>query len=167
MGSGQQTATHHHPPRMSEEGISASCSGAAGSSASCHLTGTAQPNAGATNLMTSARSSSLSFHCSKLGVAINLTSHGKYDQQSDCIITNAQGVAILHSLKLSDFIDLDSPDLSIMPGSYVKSGHLQAEPFAKPPSDAIAMKAECFHKELHDFVMDEDGWQIKTGLHYL
>jgi hypothetical protein len=44
---------------------------------------------------------------------------------------------------------------------------LQAEPFAKPLSNAIAMKAKHFHEELHDFVMDEDGWQIKTGLHYL
>jgi hypothetical protein len=117
--------------------------------------------------MTSAGSSSSSFHCSKLGVDINLVSHGKNDQQSDCIIANAQGIAILHLLKLSNFIDLDSPEMSIMPGSYVKSGHLQAEPFTKPPLDAIATKAKCFHKELHDFVMDADGQQLKTSLHYL
>ena len=48
-GSGQQTATHPHPPCMSEVGISASHSSAALSSASCHPTGTAQSNAGTTN----------------------------------------------------------------------------------------------------------------------
>ena len=164
LGSGHQTATHPCPSHMSEEGISASHSGAAGSSASCHPTGTTQPNAGTTNLMTSSISSSLPFHCSKLGVVINLGSHGRYDQLSSCIIANDQGSAILHSLKLSNFIDLDSPDLSIMPGSFAKSGHLQAKPFAKPPSEANAMKATCFHKKLHDFIMDEDGHQIKTGM---
>ena len=95
---------------------------------------------------------------------INLGSHGRYDQPSSCIIANDHGSAILYSLKLSDFIDLDSPDLSIMPGLFTKSGHLQAEPFTKPPSEANAMKATCFHKQLHDFVMDEDGCQIKTGI---
>ena len=164
LGSGHQTATHPHPPCMSEEGISASHSGTAGSSASCHPTGTAQPNAGTTNSMTSSGSSSLPFHYSKLGVAINLGSHGRYDQPSGHIIANDQGLAILHSLKLSDFIDLDSPDLSIMPGSFTKSSHLQAEPFAKPPSDANATKATCFHKKLHDFIIDKDGHQIKTGM---
>ena len=117
--------------------------------------------------MTSSGSSSLPFHHSKLGVAINLGSHGKYNQPSGCIIANDQGLAILHSLKLSNFIDLDSPDLSITPGSFAKSSHLQAEPFTKPPSDANAMKAACFHKKLHDFIIDEDGCQIKTGMQYL
>ena len=139
-------------------------SSTAGFSASCHPTGTTQPNAGTTNSTTSSSSSSLPFHHSKLGVAINLGSHGKYDQPSGCIIANDQGLAILHLLKLSDFIDLDSPDLSIMPGSFTKSGCLQAKPFTKPPSDANAMKATCFHKKLHDFVIDKDGYQIKTGM---
>jgi hypothetical protein len=76
-------------------------------------------------------------------------------------------MAILYSLKLHDFIDLDSPDLSITPGLFAKSGHLQAEPFAKPPSEANVTKDACFHKQLHDFVMDEDGQQIKTGMRYL
>ena len=49
LGSGQQTATHPHLPQVSEVGISASHSGAAGSSASCHPTGTAQSNAGTTD----------------------------------------------------------------------------------------------------------------------
>ena len=163
-GSGHQTATHPHPSHVSEEGISASHSGAAGSSASHHPTGTAQPNVGTTNLMISSISSSLPFHHSKLGVAINLGSHGRYDQLSSCIIANDQGLAILHLLKLSNFIDLDSPDLSIMPGSFAKSSHLQAKPFTKPPSEANATKAACFHKKLHDFVMDKDGHQIKTGM---
>jgi hypothetical protein len=149
---------------MSEEGISASHSGTAGSSASCHPTGTAQPNAGTTNSTTSSGSSSLPFHHSKLGVAINLGSHGKYNQPSGHIIANDQGLAILHLLKLSDFIDLDSPDLSITPGLFAKSSCLQAEPFAKQLSDANAMKAACFHKKLHDFVIDKDSYQIKTGM---
>ena len=53
LGSGHQTATHPHSSHVSEEGISASHSGAAGSSASCHPTGTAQPNMSTTNSMTS------------------------------------------------------------------------------------------------------------------
>ena len=166
-GSGHQTATHPHPSHVSEEGISASHSGAAGSSASCHPTGTAQPNASTTNLMISSILSSQPFRCSKLGVVINLGSHGKYDQPSGHIIASDQGLAILHSLKLHDFIDLDSPNLSIMPGSFTKSGHLQAKPFAKPPSEANAMKDARFHKQLHDFIMDDDGCQIKTGMQYL
>ena len=160
-GSGHQTATCPHPSHVSEEGISASHSGAAGSSASHHPTGTAQPNVSTTN---STISSSQPFCCSKLGVAINLGSHSKYDQLSGHIIASDQGLAILHLLKLHNFIDLDSPDLSIMPGLFTKSGHLQAKPFAKPPSEANAMKDTCFHKQLHDFVMDDDGHQIKTGM---
>jgi hypothetical protein len=142
---------------MSEKGISASHSGAAGSSASHHPTGTAQPNAGTTNSMTLSGLLSLPFHHSKLGVVINLGSRGRYDQLSSHIVANNQGLAILHLLKLSDFIDLDSPDLSIMPGLFTKSSCLQAKLFAKPPSDANAMKATYFHKKLHDFVIDEDG----------
>jgi hypothetical protein len=60
--------------------------------------------------------------CSKLGVAINLSSHGKYDQLRGHIIANDQGLAILDSLQLTEFIDLDSPDLSITPGSFARSG---------------------------------------------
>ena len=166
LGSGHQTATHPRSSCVSEEGISASHSGAAGSSASHHPTGTAQPNVSTTNSTILSTSSSQPFHCSKLGVAINLSSHGKYDQPSGCIIASDQGLAILHSLKLQDFIDLDSPDLSITPGSFAKSGQLQAEPFAKPLSEANATKDACFHKQLHDFIMNDDSHQIKTGMQY-
>ena len=162
-GSGHQTATHPRSSHVSEEGISASHSGAAGSSASRHPTGTAQPNTSTTNSMTS---SSQPLIRSKLGVAINLSSHGKYDQPRGHIIANDQGLAILDSLKLTDFIDLDSPDLSITPGSFARSGRVQAEPVTKPPSEANVMKAACFHKQLHDFIMDDDSHQIKTGLRY-
>ena len=163
-GSGHQTATHPHSSHVSEEGISASHSGAAGSSASCHPTGTTQPNASTTNSMISLTSASQPLHRSKLGVVINLSSHGKYDQPSGHIIASDQGLAILHSLKLKDFIDLDSPNLSITPGSFARSGRLQAEPVAKPPSEANTTRDACFHKQLHDFVMDDDSHQIKTGL---
>jgi hypothetical protein len=131
---------------MSEEGISASHSGAAGSSASHHPTGTMQPNASTTNLIISSTSSSQPFHHSKLGLAINLSNNGKYDQPSGHIIASDQGVAILYSLKLHDFIDLDSPDLSITPGSFTKSSCLHAEPFAKPPSEANVTKDACFQR---------------------
>ena len=164
MGSGHQTATRPHSSHVSEEGISASHSGAAGSSASRHPTGTTQPNASTTNSMISSTLSSQPLSCSKLGVAINLSSHGKYDQPRGCIVASDQGLAILHSLKLTDFINLDSPNLSITPGSFARSSQLQAEPVAKPPSEANAMKDACFHKQLHDFVMDDDSHQIKTGL---
>ena len=103
---------------------------------------------------------------SKLEVVINLSSHGKYDQPRGCIIASDQGLAILYSLKLTEFIDLDSPNLSITPGSFARSGRLQAEPVTKPPSEANAMKDVHFHKQLHDFIMDNDSHQIKTGLRY-
>ena len=153
-----------HSSCVSEEGISASHSGAAGSSASCHPTGTTQTNASTTNLTILSTSSSQPLSCSKLGVAINLSSHGKYDQPRGCIVASDQGLAILQSLQLADFIDLDSPNLSITPGSFARSGQLQAEPVAKPPSDANTTKDACFHKQLHDFIMDDDSRQIKTGL---
>ena len=121
LGSGHQTATHPCSSHVSEEGISASHSGTAGSSASCHPTGTAQPNVSTTNSMISLTLASQPLHHSKLGVAINLSSHRKYDQPSGRIIASDQGLAILHSLKLEDFIDLDSPDLSITPGLFARS----------------------------------------------
>ena len=165
-GSGHQTATYPCSSCMSEEGISASHSGTAGSSASCHPTGTAQPNTSTTNSMISSTSSSQPLHLSKLGVVINLSSHGKYDQPSGCIIDSDQGLAILHSLKLQDFINLDSPNLSITPGLFTKSGWLQAKPVTKPPSEANATRDTHFHKQLHDFIMDDDSCQIKTGMQY-
>ena len=118
-GSGHQTATHPRSSHVSEEGTSASHSGAAGSSASRHPNGTTQPNTSTTNSMTS--SSQPLIH-SKLGVVINLSSHGKYDQPRGRIIANDQGLAILDSLKLAEFINLDSPNLSITPGSFARSG---------------------------------------------
>ena len=165
-GSGHQTATHPHSSHVSEEGISASHSGTAGSSASRHPTGTAQTNASTTNSMISSTSSSQPLSRSKLGVVINLSSHRKYDQPRGHIIASDQGLAILQSLQLADFIDLDSPNLSITPGSFARSGQLQAEPVAKPPSNANTMKDAHFHKQLHDFIMDDDSCQIKTGLQY-
>ena len=146
LGSGHQTATHPHSSHVSEEGISASHSGAAGSLASCHPTGTAQPNMNTTNSTILSTLSSQPLHRSKLGVAINLSSHRKYDKLSGHIIASDQGLAILHSLKFKDFINLDSPDLSITPGLFARSSQLQAEPVTKPPSEANCWERQLIHK---------------------